>query len=244
MVLAGEVSPSFPPDNLTPASGKNGNGYQPKAGRPLAYPLEMMDTGAGTVSFWVRLDGASTAAQGLPLLSSGSPPNTWFYLFLDKGRLGVLFQKGVKPFTGLGEFYLNNSVDVADWAAGSWHHVAFSWVAAGPGESVFSLTLDGKVREEKSNVSLAGGSPLESVTVGANSARRDSVATSVTLDELKIWNLPLRASQVQEVKEGKDPEAGSLVLSVDFERGLAGTSSASLSPDLSRPETLAARFKQ
>lgn len=242
-LVGAEVTPLSAPAALNLGDGREGGAYAPKAGVPLTYPLELMDAGAGTVALWVRLDDEPSAIQNAPLLSSGAPPETWFYLFINEGKLGVVFQRGARPFGGVGEFYVNTSVDVSDWEAGSWHHVAVAWAAAGPDESAFAIFVDGEERDGRYNLNLAAGTPIRTITVGTNAAQLSAVADAALLDDVRIWHLPLNGTQITEVMEGGTVEESALVLAAAFDGDAVATASAEVAPDLSDWAGLLARFQ-
>lgn len=243
-VVAQPVLPDSAPPAFEPVEGKTGNAYRPRSGTPLVYPLALMDAGAGAVAFAVLVEEETTGMANVPLLSSGAPPSTWFFLQIHEGKLVFVFQRGEKPFTGIGEFYFHTSIDVADWTPGVWHHVAVSWAAAGPGESAAVLFVDGAERESRFNLTLASGSPMESLTVGANSARLAPVETSVAIDDLNVWNIPLSESEIRQAMEGGVPQPGALVLHATFDEGFEAVSSVELSADFSDPSALVSRIRQ
>jgi len=238
------VSPASEPTSPVFLEGRSGDAYTPRPGAPLTYPLTNWDAGAGTISLRVRLDEPPDQMENAPLVSSGAPPGTWLYLHLHEGRLGFLFQRGEKPFSGAGEFYLNTSVDVSDWEPGVWHHVAIAWAAGGIEESGIRILVDGEPRDERFNVTLNAGTQIDSLTVGSNSASVQAVATQISLDELRIWNLPLTSAEIDEVMTGEIPLEDSLVFAAEFDGQLEGKSGVKWSPDFSDSAALMERLRQ
>jgi len=238
------LNPSSEPASSSFTEGQSGGAYSPGTGAPLTYPLTAWDAGAGTISLRLRLDEPANQIENAPLVSSGAPPGTWLYLHLNEGKLGFLFQRGEKPFSGAGEFYLNTSIDVSDWEPGTWYHVSILWAAAGIEASGIRVLVDGEPKDERFNITLNSGTQIDSLTVGSNSASVQSVATQLSLDELRVWNLPLTSKEINEVRAGEIPLAESLVLAADFDGDLEGKSGAQWSPSFDDPSALLDRLQE
>lgn len=244
IVNAAPILPASTPPNPEIVDGHDGGGaYSPAPGIPLAYPLPLMDAGAGTLAMWVKPDTDAAGLQDAVLLSTGAPPGTWLLLRLHEGTLNLVFQRGERPFAGPGEFYYNTSVDVSDWTESTWRHVLIRWAALGDSESAILIHVDGEEREARYDVRLASGMPVETLFIGANSARVAAPPGDFRIDGVRVWNLPLRDEDLPAVMNGDDVEPSALVLAVDFEAGLDAVSTAEVAPDFTDRSVLAERIK-
>ncbi len=214
------AAPGVPAEVPTPENGivdgyENSSGFRPDAGQhALRYPAPPELGSYGTVSAWVNLDDPLTASGSV--LSGGNPGEGWVLLQISEGKLSFLLQKGVKPFAGDGECYLNLSIPLDDWEPGTWHHVAAAWDARGPGQSLAALYVDGELVEERNTVSLAEGWGPEVLFVGSSSASAAASRIAGTIDGVAVFPFAVPPNQITALMEG---DYSGAALATDFESG-------------------------
>jgi len=154
---AASVPAEAPAPEIGNVVGHNdGLGFRPGESKlSLRFPAPEQFGAHGTFSTWINLDDPSSAAGAI--LSAGTPDSGWILLQVADGQLTFVLQRGVKPFAGADECYVNVSVPIDTWDPGSWHHVAVAWDARGPGQSLVALSINGEVVEERHTANLAEG---------------------------------------------------------------------------------------
>lgn len=216
------------------AAGKLGSAAQfTGKGVALQYPSGLLHSNAGTLEMWVRPEQAASAIDLAPLASMGRPgaDTPWFLVSLAKGKLGFLMQKGAKPFDKEGEFYASLSVDVADWKAGEWHHLAVAWVAGGPGQSVVKIYTDGALRDARFNLNLSTTPQSSDFGLGVNTASVQGPRFTGLMDEVRVSNTPRVDDEVRSAYEagrtGKPlPADEATLLFLNFDQGTKGEQKA------------------
>lgn len=212
------AAPSIPAESPVPetVSGEghnNGSGFRPGQSKPsLRYPAPAQFGSHGTFAVWINLDDPSAATGAL--LSGGSPDTGWILLQIAGGKLSFVLQRGVKPFVGENECYLNISAPIDTWTPNSWHHIAAVWDARGPGESLAALFIDGQMVEERNNVSLAEGWGPDALFVGSSSASAGAPRITGTLDDAAIFSFAVPPDQMAAVLGG---DMAGAALYVNFE---------------------------
>jgi len=204
-----------------PAPEVRGDGYQATPGfridasQPaLIYKAPPAFGAHGTFSAWINLDDPASASG--PVFSAGSPESGWMLLQVGEGRLTFLLARGVKPYSGEGECYLNLSAPIDAIAAGRWHHIAVVWDANGPAQSLAALFIDGEVVEERPTTTLASGWGPETLFIGASSANAKAPRLSATLDSVGVFAFAAPPDQIRELAAGKVEGAS---LFIDFGNG-------------------------
>lgn len=216
------------------AAGKLGSAAQfTGKGAALQYPSGLIHSNAGTLEMWIKPEEAPSAIELAPLASMGhpGPDSLWFLVSFSKGKLGFLMQKGAKPFSKEGEFYASLSVDVEDWKAGEWHHLAVAWVANGSGHSIVKIYTDGALRDARFNLNL-GITPLSSeFALGVNTASVQGARFTGLMDEVRVSNTPRVDDEIRQafeaVRTGKPLVADeATLLYLNFDQGTKGQQKA------------------
>lgn len=172
--------------------GKRGQALLADGSAVLAYPAKgnLVKT-QGTVCLWVcpRWDGDDGKNHGLfadDLPFHDKPQNT---LYLWKWMAGSVLRLDLRSEA---DQYLTYSV--ADWRAGEWHHVAAAWDSK-EGNRLF---IDGRF------VAARGGrfEPKMGMKFFVGADWQGGSPADALLDELRIYDVPLTAGQVQRVLQG------------------------------------------
>lgn len=219
-ILGLHASSIIPAESPTPVTGAGGghdgsSGFRPAdSPQTLRYPAPELFGAHGTFSAWVNLDDPASASG--TIFSAGTPDTGWLFLQIADGKLSFLLQRGVKPYSGEGECYLNASTPIDGWAPDSWHHITVVWDARGPGQSLAALFIDGQIVEERNTVSLAEGWGPEVLFIGSSSANAASPRIAGSLDKVAIFPFALPPDQVTQMFAG-EPAGASLF--IDFESG-------------------------
>jgi len=227
-----DAAPTIPADSPVPqtASGEGhhgGSGFRPGDSKPpLRYAAPAQFGSHGTFAVWVNLDDPSAATGAL--LSGGSPDTGWILLQIAGGKLSFVLQRGVKPFVGENECYLNISAPIDTWVPNSWHHIAAVWDARGPGQSLAALFIDGQMVDERNTISLAEGWGPEAIFVGSSSASAGAPRITGTLDDAAIFSFAVPPDQMAAVLGG---ETAGAALYVNFESGFDAEDLRSSSDD-------------
>jgi hypothetical protein len=216
-VTASPVVPAeIPAPPVEDAAGHEGSaGFRPAEGQPaLQYPAPAQFGAHGTFSAWVNLEDPVSASG--PLFSAGSPEDGWLLLQVDQGKLTLLIQRGVKPFGGEGECYVNVSAPVDAWTPGSWHHVVAVWDYRGPAQSLVALFVDGDIVEENETATLAAEWGPDMLHLGSNSASAAGSRINGMLDGVAVFPFAVTPAQVTGLLSS---EAEGAALYLDFESG-------------------------
>jgi hypothetical protein len=216
-LLASTLVPAeIPAPSAGDAAGyEASSGFRPADGRPaLQYPAPPQFGAHGTFSAWVNLDDPMSASG--PLFSAGTPDDGWLLLQVDEGKLTLLIQRGVKPFGGDGECYINMSAPIDSWTPGSWHHVAAVWDYRGPGQSLVALFIDGEIVEERETATLAAEWGPDMLHIGSSSASAATPRVPGTLDAVAVFPFAVTPEQVTGLLSS---EADGAALYLDFESG-------------------------
>jgi|GEM_PF-1192382 len=211
------ASPIFAEDPVPPIGNNPGHedssGFRPNENKlPLRYPAPSLFGSHGTFAAWINLDDASTASGAI--LSAGTPDTGWILFQIDGGKLTFVLQRGVKPFVGEDECYLNVSTPIDTWVPGSWHHIAAAWDARGPSQSLAVLFIDGQMVEERNTVSLAEGWGPETLFIGSSSASAPAPRIEGTLDNVAVFPFAVPPDQLDAVMGG-NPSGAALSLSFE-----------------------------
>lgn len=190
-------------------------GFRPVDGKPaLQYPAPSQFGAHGTFSAWVNLDDPMSAAG--PLFSAGTPEDGWLLLQVEQGQLTLLIKRGVKPYGGDGECYINMSAPIDSWMPDSWHHVTAVWDYRGPGQSLVALFVDGEIVEERETATLAAEWGPDMLQIGANSANAVTPRVAGVLDGVAVFPFAATPGQVTGLMSS---DAAGAALFVDFESG-------------------------
>ncbi len=128
----------------------------------------------GTVEMWVRPNWNGDDGKVHLLFSAYVEKGNYLNLSkLADGRLG--------PSTGAAGVgsYQRPDVDISDWQAGQWHHLAFTW-----GEGKLSFFIDGE-KVAEADESIAPKRAVHEIRIGQS--------LDGALDELAIWSIPKQA---------------------------------------------------
>ncbi|CAN5655283.1 hypothetical protein BH09VER1_BH09VER1_55700 [soil metagenome] len=210
----------IPAEKPAPQTGNgdghgNGSSFRPAdSNLSLRYPAPAQFGSYGTISAWINLDDPASASGAI--LSAGSPDAGWVLLQVAGKKLSFLLQRGVKPYVGDGECYLNLSTPIDSWAPGSWHHIAAAWDARGPSQSLAAIFIDGQLVEERNTVSLAEGWGPEILFVGSSSANASAPRIAGTIDDVAIFPFAVPPDQMPAVMGGN---AAGAALYSNFESG-------------------------
>jgi len=227
LAAASSVPAEVPvPQTGTGTGHGDGSGFRPAESKPsLRYRAPSQFGSHGTFAAWINLDDPSTASGAI--VSAGTPDTGWMLLQIAEGKLTFLLQRGVKPFVGEDECYLNISTPIDTWAPGSWHHVAVAWDARGPGQSLAALFIDGQMAEERNTASLAQGWGPEMLFIGSSSASAAGPRIAGTLDNVAVFPFAVPPDQMNAVLDG---DLTGAALFADFETD-SDAKDLRLSPD-------------
>jgi hypothetical protein len=199
------------------------------SGAPLVYPEGLLHSNAGTIEMWVKPEQPAAAIELAPLASMGNPgpDSLWLLVSIAKGKLGFLMQKGAKPFSREGDFYASVAIDVADWKAGEWHHLAVAWAARGPGQSVVKVYADGALRDARYNLNLSPEARSARLGFGVNTAALQGPRFLGFVDEVRVSNTPRVDAEVKQAfdaaRNGKPLAADeATLLFLNFDQGAKG----------------------
>jgi hypothetical protein len=217
-LLASMIVPAeIPAPPAGDVAGHDGSiGFRPMDGKPaLQYPAPPQFGAHGTFSVWVNLDDPMSASG--PLFSAGTPEDGWLLLQVSEGKLTLLIQRGVKPFGGDGECYINMSAPIDAWTPDSWHHVAAVWDYRGPAQSLVALFVDGEIVEERETATMAPDWGPEMLQIGSSSASVATPRVAGVLDGAAVFPFAVTPEQVKGLLSSEAPGAA---IFVDFESGM------------------------
>jgi hypothetical protein len=217
LVASTIVPAEIPAPPAGDVTGHDGSiGFRPMDGKPaLQYPAPLQFGAHGTFSAWVNLDDPMTAAG--PLFSAGTPEGGWLLLQVNEGKLTLLIQRGVKPFGGDGECYINMSAPIDTWTPDSWHHVAAVWDYRGPGQSLVALFVDGEIVEERETATLVADWGPEMLQIGSSSASAAAPRVPGVLDGVAVFPFAVTPEQVKGLLSSA---AEGAAIFLDFESGM------------------------
>lgn len=159
---------------------------------------------SGTLSFWVRMPGASNVSRFCPV-SWGSTERE------DLGRWSVAIEPqksdaGVSIRAGMDEAYHFTATSRLTY--GSWHHLAFVFGPEAEGKTQVRIFIDGNEQVESMSVPiLSGPAPDDALIIGTHHdpRLRKSHAFSGDIDDLRIYRSSLDAKEIAILADGGDP---------------------------------------
>lgn len=179
-----------------------GVGYQP--GRwGSAFALEpkgqlsyatagILDLSEGTLEMWIapRTSGQDPQYLTSQTLFSYQAPNGDFLQIMQDGAQGVVYAGGMT--NGQWQSAWSNSVASRTWAAGEWHHIAFSWSQSA---SRMKFYLDGTLAADTNEGRyLAPSAAGDRFAIGGT---LNALAAGYLVDELRITGRALNADEVR-----------------------------------------------
>ncbi|MEA3401543.1 MAG: LamG-like jellyroll fold domain-containing protein [Armatimonadota bacterium] len=140
----------------------------------------------GTLALWAKI-GWDGTREDLYCTFFGMDEWGLLYKYTDQTLLTFGWIKSD------GQFDYGCTADIARWRAGQWHHIAITWDAPA---GVRHIYLDGALAAEGGIPSMGEGDPRMSVGISYTNSHP---ARSV-IDELYIWDRPLTAEQIAQVR--------------------------------------------
>ncbi|HCD34999.1 MAG TPA: hypothetical protein DER01_21520 [Phycisphaerales bacterium] len=186
--------------------GKIGKAAYFDATANVSYDTHNLRMDAGTIAMWVQLPIDLADAKGQFLFGTASNNPDWTFAALDQGKLSLLIKKGRSPYHEPGKYYTSLNTPIENWKANTWHHVAITWQVnpTTTDQSTICLYMDGKIIEERNNVTLTPLFGYSKLHIGQSSANAKHKAT-LNLDELYLSRRVLSDQQVLECYQlGRD----------------------------------------
>jgi hypothetical protein len=158
------------------AAGRFGQGVLVDGSDALTYPATgNINADQGAVEFWLHPNWDGDAGGNYTLFRWGDGPD---YIHLRKDPISnLVFDR----FYGQGS--CGAPMNVANWQAGQWHHIAFTWQGVEmslyvDGQQVAQTTCSGSPEPAAENFYIGSGYPGEELPVDA------------VIDELRISDVP------------------------------------------------------
>lgn len=152
---------------------------------PNSYPFYAIDSTNGTLEVWVKPDWNGNDGITHPILAFGGGGGMYFAK--DGGSyLKALFNRfgpGGQPEVGVG-------LNVGDWTADQWHHIAFTWSNS---PKILKLYVDGLLAASDTftiNLPTVSASAFQ---VGGEGTGESFVGV---LDEMRISNVVLSEAEI------------------------------------------------
>ncbi|MDB5334442.1 MAG: hypothetical protein JWN70_61 [Planctomycetaceae bacterium] len=139
----------------------------------------------GTVEFEIRPDWNGNTNTGFAFFKVGDNFNNGMLLAIDGNSNLRLFQWGDDPTTPVIEKFAERgvSVDVSNWVAGEWHHIAATWDGA---SHQLALYLDGQSIGSISNGVVIDSFSSSYLSIGADTLGLSSAQAA--FDDFQISN--------------------------------------------------------
>lgn len=189
----------------------------------LQYPIKYLKANAGTIELWVKTDKELEKINFQPILSAGTNSPLWFLIGLNQSKIFFLYKNGTSPYKKEGEFYASVSTTVKNWDKDQWHHLAFVWGSIEKGKSFIQIYVDGKLKEDRYNLTLGDNWPenIKIFGIGYNTANLKGEKFEGFIDEVRISNKPRTKKEIEaeyeKIKNGKSYELdSSTLLLLDF----------------------------
>ncbi|MFG0250464.1 MAG: DUF4838 domain-containing protein, partial [Phycisphaeraceae bacterium JB051] len=181
-----------------PIDGKVKDAAQLDSQSQLLYKTQKVPTSQGTIAMWVKLPVDLAEAENQFLFATGENNPDWFFALLNKGKLSVLFKNGRAPYQKSGEFYDSVHARIAHWPENTWHHVAIAWQHRGTSQSTLKIYLDGKILEQRDNVTLGKQFLHDAFYIGRSSANA-RFQSDLMIDQLVVSSSMWSDQRVEEL---------------------------------------------
>jgi hypothetical protein len=163
----------------------------------------------GSISFWFRSNTSWSGAADRTLLDASTTTGTdkfFFLALLANGQLRFNLED-----TADADYPLN--APAQGFAAGTWVHVAITWVFNAASDNRMRIYIDGTQQAERATAVVAIGTTLGDLFIGDNSSTYiDGGATpnsaDGTIDEVRIYDFEQTATEIQTDRDATHPCPG------------------------------------
>ncbi len=199
-------------------------------GAGLLYPASCIKAETGTIEMWVKLPEAARDTKQASILGVGQNNPGWFNVGISEGQLVLLFKYGRSPYRDAEEFYASLTVDISDWPAQTWRHLAIVWAHddTGPQQSTVKVYMDGELLDARFNMPWGKEFDGEHLIIGRSSAQVAKLFDGM-IDDLRISNRPRKSGEIRgSFTQGRHGRAlradASTLLLLDFDGTAIGQS--------------------
>ncbi len=142
-----------------------------------------------TLTCLFRLDQEPEEIPDAVFFSFGTKTTDWMIVRISKGYLYVYRTHGEAPFTSPSDAWAKLQVPVEkSIKPNRWYNLAVSWDGRdGPDYSTMSVMLDGKVLDERSNLTIYPATSAEALVIGGNSQAISRRNFPGDIDNVRIY---------------------------------------------------------
>lgn len=173
---------------------------------------------SGTIMFWMKAGPvAGSGASGMLIWNRRDTTGTWLTMKAPSdASAGKLFHQ---PTGGGTSFHSNGRVD-----DGQWHHVAFVYNQAANGTDTFYI--DGVASGSVTHGTAWAWPAAQPVTLAYNPSNTFWYKYNGLLDEVRMYNTPLNATQIASIYNGADEDVSTADVGLSVSAALPGNAGA------------------
>ncbi len=174
----------------------------------------------GTIMWWMKPGAvAGSGASGMLIWNRRDSLGTWLTMKAPSdSNAGKLFSQ-----TGGGAISFHSNARVDD---GQWHHVAFVYNQAAGGTDTFYI--DGVASGSTTHGTAWSWPAAQPVTLGYSPSSTFWYKYNGLLDEVRMYNTPLNATQIGSIFNGADEEVAAADVGLSVSAALPGNAGAFL----------------